>query len=163
MQADLDLAVPFTTNALPPTFALDQAGDRLSLSPSDADFFQNPYPACAALHAASSAAGPIVYWNDYGHWVFGKLNAVNALFRDRRLGRQITHRVRREALGWPSTPPHLSAFYALEATSLLEMETVLPMVLARWPDIEFAEQPRLKNAYHFRGLESLMVSTGSRV
>ena len=44
----------------------------------------------------------------------------------------------------------------------LEMETVLPMVLARWPDIEFAEQPRLKNAYHFHGLESLMVSTGSR-
>lgn len=104
------------------SYRFDGTTGDLSLTPSDPNFFQNPYPTYAALHAQSGEAGPIVHWDAYGHWVFGGSNTVNALFRDRRLGRQITHLVDRDTLGWPPMPDHLSDFYALEATSLLELE-----------------------------------------
>lgn len=107
---------------LPRNFVYDRAAQRLSLNPRDPAFFQNPYPSYAALHDASGEDGPVVYWQDYGHWVFGGLDAVNALFRDRRLGRQILHRTTHEALGWPEPSPHTADFDAIDARSLLELE-----------------------------------------
>lgn len=94
----------------------------LSIDPREDAFVQNPYPAYAALHEVSGDDGPVVYWEAYGHWVFGGLNAVNALFRDRRLGRQILHRTTREALGWDEPKPHTADFDAIDARSLLELE-----------------------------------------
>jgi unspecific monooxygenase len=61
-------------------------------------------------------------WQDYGHWVFGGLKTVNALFRDKRLGRQILHRTTREALGWPDPSDHTADFDRIDACSLLELE-----------------------------------------
>lgn len=107
---------------LPTSFAYDHASHSLSLDPRDQSFCQNPYPSYAALHAASGENGPAVYWQDYGHWVFGGLDAVNALFRDKRLGRQILHRTTREALGWPEPADHTVDFDAIDVCSLLEME-----------------------------------------
>lgn len=95
---------------------------RLSIDPREDAFVQNPYPAYAALHEVSGDDGPVVYWRAYGHWVFGGLNAVNALFRDRRLGRQILHRTTRQALGWDEPKPHTADFDAIDARSLLELE-----------------------------------------
>lgn len=95
---------------------------RLSIDPREDTFVQNPYPAYAGLHAANGDDGPVVYWEAYGHWVFGGLNAVNALFRDRRLGRQILHRTTREALGWDEPKSHTVDFDAIDARSLLELE-----------------------------------------
>lgn len=109
-------------SVLPANFAYDHATQHLLLDPRDPAFFQNPYPSYAALHAASGDDGPVVYWQDYGHWVFGGLDAVNALFRDRRLGRQILHRTTREALGWPKPLEHVADFDAIDACSLLELE-----------------------------------------
>lgn len=91
-------------------------------SPTDPAFYSDPYPTYARLHADAGPDGPIIWWENYGHWVFGGLDTVNALFRDRRLGRQILHKVSREALGWAERPPHLAAFDAVEAHSLLELE-----------------------------------------
>lgn len=99
---------------LPATIAFDQANARLSLDPRDPSFVQDPYPAYAALHAASGDDGPIFHWQDYGHSIFGGLDAVNALFRDKRLGRQ--------NLNPATTPSHLQDFAAIEARSLLELE-----------------------------------------
>ncbi|MEM1289577.1 MAG: cytochrome P450 [Pseudomonadota bacterium] len=91
-------------------------------NPRERAFFDDPYGTYAKLHAEASDEGPIFFWQDYGHWVFGGLETVNALFRDKRLGRQILHRIPREELGWPPRPPHLAAFDAAEAHSLLELE-----------------------------------------
>lgn len=107
---------------LPKSFAYDPATHSLSLDPRDPAFFKDPYPCYAALHAASGPHGPAVYWQDYGHWVFGGLEAVNALFRDKRLGRQILHRTTREALGWPEPAAHTVDFDQIDACSLLELE-----------------------------------------
>ncbi|MEQ8657939.1 MAG: cytochrome P450 [Hyphomicrobiales bacterium] len=95
---------------------------RLSIDPRDDGFVQDPYPTYAALHAESADHGPVVYWEAYGHWVFGGLAAVNALFRDRRLGRQILHCTTRKALGWDEPQPHTADFDAIDARSLLELE-----------------------------------------
>jgi unspecific monooxygenase len=107
---------------LPQSFAYDSATHSLSLDPRAPDFFLNPYPSYAALHAASDTNGPIMRWQDYGHWVFGGLKTVNALFRDKRLGRQILHRTTREALGWPDPSDHTADFDRIDACSLLELE-----------------------------------------
>lgn len=107
---------------LPTSFAYNPATHSLSLDPRDPAFFKDPYPSYAALHAACGTHGPAVYWQDYGHWVFGGLDAVNALFRDKRLGRQILHRTTRQALGWPEPAAHTVDFDQIDACSLLELE-----------------------------------------
>jgi cytochrome P450 len=102
--------------------AYDSDTRRLALDPRDPSFVQAPYETYAALHAASGDHGPIFHWHAYGHWVFGGLDTVNALFRDRRLGRQILHRTTREALGWAPPAAHRVDFDAIDAHSLLELE-----------------------------------------
>jgi len=93
-------------------------GLSMRLSPRDPAFYANPYPAYAEIHAR----GPAVFWEDYGHWCFAGYDAVNALLRDRRFGRQILHVASREELGWPEPQPHVADFDRLEANSLLELE-----------------------------------------
>ncbi len=83
---------------------------RLHQSPTDADFVQNPYP----FYEHARAQGPFFYWEDYGMACTGNAAAVNAIFRDRRFGR--------EAVQAPAIAPHLAPFYAVEAHSMLERE-----------------------------------------
>ena len=90
----------------------------MRLSPRDPAFYSNPYPAYAAIHAT----GPAVFWEDYGHWCFAGYEAVSALLRDRRFGRQILHVASRDELGWPEPEAHVAAFDRIEANSLLELE-----------------------------------------
>ncbi len=47
---------------------------------------------------------------------------VDALFRDRRFGRDVTGVASRESLGWPALPDHVKAFTDLDALSMLERE-----------------------------------------
>lgn len=101
---------------LPPSLRL--AGNRISLDPRDQAFVQNPYPAYDAMRAA----GPAIFWEQYGHWCFPSHEAVSALLKDRRFGRQILHVASRKALGWPEPAPHLAPFHAVERHSLLELE-----------------------------------------
>ena len=88
------------------------------MNPRDPDFFNDPYRAYAAIHAAS----PVFFWEDYGFWCFARHADVSALLRDRRFGRQITHLMSRAELGWPEPKPHLEPFDALERHSILELE-----------------------------------------
>ncbi|GLQ39026.1 cytochrome P450 [Rhizobium albus] len=99
-----------------PLLALDER--HLSLDPRDPAFFTDPYPVYAALHAQALA----FFWKDYGFWCFADFDAVNALLRDRRFGRQILHVATRDELGLPEPASHLAEFDAVEAHSLLELE-----------------------------------------
>jgi cytochrome P450 len=82
----------------------------LSQSPTDPAFVQDPYP----FYERARSAGPFFHWADYNLTCTGNSAAVNAIFRDRRFGR--------EPISPPMIPPHLAPFYAVEAHSMLELE-----------------------------------------
>ncbi|PWE31026.1 cytochrome P450 [Pararhodobacter marinus] len=85
---------------------------RLSQSPTDPAFVQDPY----AFYDRARAAGPVVFWEDYNlPCVFG-FAAANQILRDRRFGREIPEDKR------PPIAPHTAPFYAIEAHSMLELE-----------------------------------------
>jgi cytochrome P450 len=97
---------------------IDAARRRVRLDPRDPGFFNDPYPAYAAIRADA----PAFFWEDYGFWCFAAYADVSELLRDKRFGRQILHVMSREELGWPAPKAHLAAFDALERHSILEME-----------------------------------------
>lgn len=82
---------------------------RLSQDPTEAAFVQDPYP----FYAGARAAGPVVWWEDLAMPVATTHAAVSAVLKDRRLGRERPPE---------PVPPHLAAFAAVEAHSLLELE-----------------------------------------
>lgn len=83
---------------------------RLTQSPTDPDFIQNPY----AFYDRARASGDLFFWTDYGLPMAVSYRAVNALLRDRRFGR--------EPVEPRKFPDHLAPFYAVEAHSMLELE-----------------------------------------
>ena len=106
-------------NALALPFAISAATRRASAAPRELAFYQNPYAFYSALHAAGASS---FFWEDYGHWCLAGFKEVNALFRDKRFGREILHVMTREELGWPEPKPHLAAFAQTEKYSLLNLE-----------------------------------------
>jgi unspecific monooxygenase len=84
----------------------------LSQSPSDPEFVQNPY----AFYDHARAAGPVLFWEDYGMLAAFDHATVHALLRDRRLGREVPDDQRKPV------PDHLQAFDAVEKHSMLEKE-----------------------------------------
>ena len=103
---------------LPRSLSVDAATRHARLSPTDGAFVQNPYPAYDALRAL----GPSFFWEDYGFWCLASHEGVAALLRDRRFGREVLHVATRAELGWAEPEPHLAAFYAVDALSMLERE-----------------------------------------
>ncbi|AWB48722.1 cytochrome P450 [Gemmobacter aquarius] len=86
--------------------------ERLSQSPTDPAFVQNPYP----FYERARALGPFFHWSEYGLACTGNAAAVNAIFRDRRFGREVPPECA------PAIAEHTRAFYAVEAHSMLELE-----------------------------------------
>lgn len=84
----------------------------LSQSPTDAAFVQNPYP----FYEQARALGPFFHWQDYGLICTPSAAACNAIFRDRRFGREAPPEKARPIA------PHTAPFYAVEAHSMLELE-----------------------------------------
>lgn len=84
----------------------------LNLSPVDPAFVQDPYTA----YDRARAAGPVVYWADYDMLAAFDATTVQALLKDRRLGREIPASRR--------TPPpaHIADWAVTEDTSMLGME-----------------------------------------
>ena len=103
---------------IPSYFRLNADTRRLSLDPRDPAFYRDPNRAYAAMHATS----PTFFWEQESHWYFTAYDDVNAILRDRRFGRQITHVMSREELGWPEPSPHLADFDRAESKSLLSIE-----------------------------------------
>ena len=85
---------------------------RLTQSPTDPDFVQNPYP----FFDRARAGGDLFFWEDYGTPCAVSHRAVSALLKDRRLGREIPMEFR------DPIPEHLTPFYDVEAHSMLELE-----------------------------------------
>ncbi len=84
----------------------------ISQSPTEDAFVQNPYP----FYARARALGDFVYWTDYSMAAATSHAAVNAVLKDRRMGREAPP-------GFETTPPPaLAPFYAVEAHSMLEAE-----------------------------------------
>ncbi|MCK0143161.1 cytochrome P450 [Aliiroseovarius sp. F20344] len=83
---------------------------RLTQSPTDPDFIQNPY----TFYDRARSAGDLFFWEDYDLPMAVSFRAANALLRDRRFGREPV-----EPLQFPN---HLAPFYAVEAHSMLELE-----------------------------------------
>lgn len=85
---------------------------RLTQSPTDPAFVQNPYP----FYARARAAGPLHWWEDYAMMAAFSHDAVQTILKDRRFGREIP-----AELAEPR-PAHLAQFYAIDDNSMLELE-----------------------------------------
>ncbi|UCH24491.1 MAG: cytochrome P450 [Trueperaceae bacterium] len=90
--------------------------DEVVFDPSSAVFLANPYPTYARLRRQA----PIFYYPGWDKWIVTRYHDVDALLRDRRLGRVIHHRLRPEDR--PPTDPAHAAFEAIQKGSLLEIE-----------------------------------------
>ncbi|MDA7428629.1 cytochrome P450 [Primorskyibacter aestuariivivens] len=84
----------------------------LHQSPTDPDFFQNPYP----FYAAARAQGAVHRWVEYDLDCAFSHAVINACLRDGRLGREVPEELRQP------TPEHLRDFYAIDDNSMLELE-----------------------------------------
>ena len=84
--------------------------DRVTQSPTDPAFVQDPYPFYDCLRAA----GPLAFWTDYDMPVASAHSTVSALLRDRRFGREDPFP--------PERPAHQAGFWSVEDHSMLELE-----------------------------------------
>ncbi len=80
--------------------------------PTAPDFVQNPYD----FYDRTRQAGPVFFWADYDMPCVTGYGEVDALLRDRRLGRE------RPAEFQPPYPEHIETFIAFERRSMLELE-----------------------------------------
>lgn len=97
---------------------IDRQSGEVSLDARNPSFYRLPN----ATYAELLELGPAFYWREQEQWYFTQYDAVNALLRDRRFGRQITHVMSREAAGLGAADPGLADFDRAEAKSLLELE-----------------------------------------
>ena len=79
-------------------------------TPQDPAFIANPYPTYARLRSEA----PIFYYEPWDKWILTAYEDVNALLRDRRLGRVMQERT-------VQNPAH-APFDAIQEGSLLEIE-----------------------------------------
>src|SRR5882757_3374995 len=81
-------------------------------------FVADPYPAYEELRAAGRAH----FFEPTGQWLIPRYDDVNALLRDRRLGRTYLHRFSHEEFGRPAPPPEHEPFTTLNGNGLLDLE-----------------------------------------
>ena len=86
--------------------------EKFAQSPTDPAFVQNPYP----FYDRARAAGDFFWWDEYGMACAVSHRSVQAVLRDRRMGRECPPELA------PEIPEHLAPFYAVEAHSMLELE-----------------------------------------
>ena len=85
---------------------------RLSQSPTDSEFVQNPYP----FYLKARSHGDFIFWEEYGIPVAVTHEAVSKTLKNKNLGREIPADKRR------AIRPGLEPFYDLEKHSMLELE-----------------------------------------
>ncbi|GAA2096048.1 cytochrome P450 [Kitasatospora saccharophila] len=81
-------------------------------------FVAHPYPAYAGLRERA----PVHYHPPTGQWLVSRYADVNALLRDRRLGRTHTHRFTHQEFGRPAPDPAHEPFHTLNDHGLLDLE-----------------------------------------
>jgi cytochrome P450 len=90
----------------------------MAFDPWDAAFVADPYPAYRELRGRGRAL-----WSEAtGQWLVPHYDDVNALLRDRRLGRTYLHRFSHEEFGRAAPPPAHEPFHVLNDNGLLDLE-----------------------------------------
>ena len=92
-------------------------GDR-GYDPWDPAFIADPYPALARLRDQA----PIAYDERTNQWLISRHADVNALLRDRRLGRSYLHVASHEEWGRTPPPADQAPFWDLLAVQMIDME-----------------------------------------
>jgi cytochrome P450 len=87
-------------------------------APHSRAFAADPYPAYEELRAAGRAH----FYEPTRQWLIPHYDDVNALLRDRRLGRTYLHRFTHEDFGRTAPPPELDPFTVLNDNGLLDLE-----------------------------------------
>jgi cytochrome P450 len=86
--------------------------------PWSPDFVADPYPAYAGLRRHR----PVFFHEPTGQWVVTRHADVNALLRDRRLGRSYLQVATHEEFGRPAEPEFLAPFWNLIRAGMLDVE-----------------------------------------
>ncbi len=87
-------------------------------APWSPSFVADPYPAYAALREQGRA----IWFAPTGQWLIPRYQDVQALLRDRRLGRTYLHRFTHEEFGRTPPPPAHEPFHTLNGHGLLDLE-----------------------------------------
>jgi len=85
---------------------------------NEPEFILDPYPLLAELREQT----PIFYEEQWQKVFFTRYEDIAALLKDRRLGRQITHIMSPQALGWPPPDPERAPFDRFQSTHMLDRE-----------------------------------------
>ncbi len=85
---------------------------KMSQSPTDDGFVQDPYP----FYARAREQGDFFFWREYGRTCASTYRAVDGILRDRRWGREVPEEFRE------SVPAHLRPFMDIEENSMLEID-----------------------------------------
>ena len=86
--------------------------------PWDPAFVADPYPALGRLRELA----PLIYDDRTNQWLVSRHADVNALLRDRRLGRTYLHVASHEAWGRTSPPLDQAPFWDLLSVQMIDME-----------------------------------------
>ena len=90
----------------------------LGYDPWDPAFIADPYPALARLRDER----PVIFDERTNQWLVSRHADVNALLRDRRLGRTYLHVASHAAWGRPDPPPDQAPFWDLLGAQLIDRE-----------------------------------------
>src|SRR5512141_1924599 len=101
-----------------PPASMTPTAAELGYDPWDPAFVADPYPALARLREQA----PVVHDERTNQWLVSRHADVNALLRDRRLGRSYLHVASHEAWGRTPPPADQAPFWDLLAVQMIDME-----------------------------------------
>ncbi|MEU4826474.1 cytochrome P450 [Actinomadura citrea] len=90
----------------------------LAYDPWSTAFVADPYPVFERLRAER----PVFFHEPTGQWVISRYEDVDALLRDRRLGRSYLHTASHEEFGQEPEPDFLQPFWDLIRAGMLDVE-----------------------------------------
>lgn len=97
---------------------IDAGVPSVSLDIRDPGFFQDPYPAYQRMHDRC----PVFLWTEPDLWTFTRNADVNAILRDRRFGRQISHLQSADEIERTKPRESLKPFFDIDRLSMIGLE-----------------------------------------
>lgn len=90
----------------------------LTYDPWSPEFVAYPYEAYSRMRRDA----PVMYFEPADQWMVARYEDVDALLRDRRLGRSYLHRYTHEEFGQQSEPEYLEPFWDVIRAGMLDVE-----------------------------------------